>query len=1295
MTLGGNVLTINTIATTNAAFGGVISGTGSVVKTGAGLETFSGVNTYRGGTTLAGGTLAVGADANLGATAGGLTFTGGTLEATTGFTSARAVTLDTGGTVQVDGGTLTLSGVVANVGGAGSLTKTGAGTLTLTGAETYTGGTTITAGTLALSGAGSIASSSGVTDNGIFDISAANSPGASIKTLAGTGTVALGGDILTVTAGSTTFSGSIGGTGGFTLAGGTQTLAGANTYSGATTVNAGTLNLTGSLAGTATNVASGATLAGTGTSAGSVTIANGGTLAPGMPGAGNVGTLTVAGLTLNAGATLALDLGTSNAVGGANNDRVQDNGQLTLGGTAAINAGPTFGSGAYRLIDYTGSLTNNGFAVTGLPGGDTAQVQTAIAGQINLVVVGPGGLAQYWDGAGPANDGKIQGGNGTWSATNGNWTSPDGTFNTQWGSSIGIFAGAAGTVTLADNEAFQTLQFSSNGYLVTPAAGAVLTPTGAATLRADAGVTATIAAPMTGSGSITASGSGTIVLTGANTYTGGTAITAGTLQIGNGGTAGSIVGNVIDNATLAFDRADAVAFSGTIAGTGTLAQIGSGTLALSGANTFTGGTTLSAGTITIGANSALGTGALAMAAGTTLGFAPGTNYTIASAITVSGDPFFMTPAGQIDTIGGAISNGTMPGIVEKTGAGTLVLTGANTYSGGTTIQAGTLQIGNGGTTGSIVGNVTNNGTLAFDRSDATTFGGVISGMGAVSQIGTGSTTLTAINTYTGATNVAAGTLLVDGSIASSSGVTVAPGATLGGSGTLPALSVGAGTLAPGATPGAVGTLTVAGNLSFTNASTYAVAVSPAGASLTTATGGATLAGTVAATFQPGGYLTRRYTILTAAGGVTGTFGALAGTNVPAGFDATLEYDAHDAILDLTSAMGTTGLSPNQTHVANALNSYFNRGGALPPGFVTVFGQTGPALASSLSQLSGEGITAAQNVAHRSSDLFVSTITDQTTFYGGVGAPANSIILGEPVSGIRELADAPATSSVAPAQRTRTWRVWATGFGGTETIHGDAASGSNRQASDIYGGSLGVDYQLTPNNLIGVAIGGSDGEFRVPTLATSGSTTGGHVALYDLATFGSFYGQSSASFSYYTNKTYRTALADTEHGTFDSHEFRTRVEVGRHFALGGASITPFAALEIAEFRSNGFTEGTVSGPGTFALNVNGQSAPSVPSFVGARLQQTMLLGNGMILSPTLQVAYVHEFAPQRTQLASFAALPGTTFLVDGARPSANSAQVKVGGELGLRANAALFANFDSEFSGRSQFYAGKAGLKLDW
>ncbi|OUJ14255.1 hypothetical protein HK27_14310, partial [Acetobacter orientalis] len=137
--------------------------------------------------------------------------------------------------------------------GTGSLTQQGQGTTTLSAANSYTGATTITAGTLALSGDGSIATSSGVHDNGVFDVSGSSSTTPSIAALEGAGSVVLGAHTLTLTNANSSFgnvfSGVASGTGGLTVAGGTETLSGANTYTGVTTVAQGAgLNLPGSIA---------------------------------------------------------------------------------------------------------------------------------------------------------------------------------------------------------------------------------------------------------------------------------------------------------------------------------------------------------------------------------------------------------------------------------------------------------------------------------------------------------------------------------------------------------------------------------------------------------------------------------------------------------------------------------------------------------------------------------------------------------------------------------------------------------------------------------------------------------------------------------------------------------------------------------------------------------------------------------------------------------------------------------------------------------------------------------------
>jgi len=243
----------------------------------------------------------------------------------------------------------------------------------------------------------------------------------------------------------------------------------------------------------------------------------------------------------------------------------------------------------------------------------------------------------------------------------------------------------------------------------------------------------TISQGIAGAGALTKTGSGTLAMTGTNTYAGGTNISAGTLQIGNGGTSGSIVGDVANNGALVFDRSDAVTFPGTISGNGSVTQAGNGTTILTANNTYTGGTTISAGTLQLGNG--------------------GTSGSIVGDVANNGALVF--DRSDAATFPGTISGS---GSVTQAGNGTTTLTANNTYTGGTTISAGTLQLGNGGTSGSIVGDVANNGALVFDRSDAVTFPGTISGSGSVTQAGSGTTTLTADNTYTGGTTISAGTL---------------------------------------------------------------------------------------------------------------------------------------------------------------------------------------------------------------------------------------------------------------------------------------------------------------------------------------------------------------------------------------------------------------------------------------------------------------------------------------------------------------------------------------------------------
>ncbi len=234
--------------------------------------------------------------------------------------------------------------------------------------------------------------------------------------------------------------------------------------------------------------------------------------------------------------------------------------------------------------------------------------------------------------------------------------------------------------------------------------------------------------------------------------------------------------------------------TGAITGPGSLTIRGAGEVLFNNLNSYTGGTIIDGGRLSIGDGWDWGE------------LTPGT---VVNNGTLRFNRRNNVSADQ------AIS-GT--GALEKLGAGRLTLTGNSSYSGTTTIQEGTLQIGAGGTTGSIGGgpiSINAAASLVLNRSDAMTMPNVITGAGTLNQIGSGATTLSGnSSTFNGTTNVNAGSLLVTGSLGGT--VNVNSGALLGGTGTVGTAGLttsiaSGGQLSPGLSPG---TLTIAGNLSL-------------------------------------------------------------------------------------------------------------------------------------------------------------------------------------------------------------------------------------------------------------------------------------------------------------------------------------------------------------------------------------------------------------------------------------------------------------------------------------------------
>ena len=628
---------------------------------------------------------------------------------------------------------------------------------------------------------------------------------------------------------------------------------------------------------------------------------------------------------------------------------------------------------------------------------------------------------------------------------------------------------------------------------------------------------------------------------------------------------GSIVGDVVDNGALAFDRSDAVTFGGLISGTGSLTQLGGGTLTLTGANTYTGGTTISAGTLQLGNG--------------------GTSGSIVGNVADNGVLAF--DRSDSVTFGGVIS-GT--GSVLQEGAGATILTSANSYSGGTTVVNGTLGVGANGALGTGPVELFTDATLAFTANglnlanavvlegsldptidtgaNTDTISGVISGPGSLTKTGSGELILTGADTYTGATTVAAGTLIVNGSIAASSSLTLDSGTTLGGSGAVGGFVVPSGaTVAPGALI-PFSTLHVV-DIGFLAGSTYVVNVNAAGRTdAIAATGKATLSGgTVDVLAAAGVYSpSTRYTVLTAQGGVSGTFASLTTTSNLAFLTPALSYDADDVYLGFSvkTAPSSTPLfasiaqTPNQSAIALALQ-------AQPPGsplYDAIIGQTVAGAVAAFDALSGEIHASAVSAAFDDQRLPREAVFDRlATPYGGALAGG-----------------AQSVQTLATPNPAQVFAAWGQAFDSWGHIGGDgnAATLSNNLGGLIFG----ADATLQGRYRLGIAGGYDYSTLGLGARSSSGNVSTTYAGLYGGLSGGALQLRGGGFYGYNHYGTSRTAVfpgfADALGSGYGGDTWQAFAEAGWRMPVGGlaaysAWAEPFVGLTGLDIATRSFGE----------------------------------------------------------------------------------------------------------------------------
>jgi outer membrane autotransporter barrel domain/autotransporter-associated beta strand repeat len=925
-----------------------------------------------------------------------------------------------------------------------------------------------------------------------------------------------------------------------------------------------------------------------------------------------------------------------------------------------------------------------------------------------------------------------------------------------------------------------------------------------------AGNALTISAPVvdngTTNGALIKSGTGILVLSGTNTYNGTTTISDGELQVSGG--------NAIDNdsavtvasgATLTVSAAEAVGslagagnvtlttgltagadntttiYSGVASGASGLTKQGTGTMTLSGANTYTGTTAVSAGTLEL-------TGGSAVADASAVTVATGATLTVTNAETVGS----LAGSGNVTlttglTAGGDNTTTAFSGVASgadgltKQGTGTLTLSGANTYSGATTVSAGTLTLSGGSaladtnavsvatgatltvtnaeTIGSLAGagNVTLTDTLSAGANNtSTTYSGVASGAGGLTKQGTGTLTLSGNETYTGATTVDAGSLVVDGSLGSSGaavtvnsgGELVANGAVTGtvqvntggnmhGSGTItgPVSIMSGGTFSPGNSPGI---LNVSGSVTAASGSTFSVDVDGTGIGngagnydrivVSGTPGTFTAGGTIAPTLRGiTGAATNTYTpplgqqfeIISTTGGVDGSFSGL--TQPSAGLAAGTRFDALYAPTTVNLivtpaqygnlAAAGIGQTHNQREVGSALDQIRPTAGVRMSGdtgalFTALYLQSGDsgAINDALDSLGGVIYGNTTTAVLGTQRAFGTALEDRfRALRRGDGATDPTAEMAKvalafggdaPQVGISSTAGGRVMAQNAPgaAEPFGKIRAWAKPFGTFGAVSSDGnAAGFDQTVGGVVAGG---DVEVLP----GLDVGG---QFAYGHTWVDGDHNSGDsdvdsylIGAYVNYVLGSLFASGGVSYTFDDYETSRTinvgGLSRSAASNYNGGDTAVLAKVGYRFDVEEYGVAPSFGVRYDHLTHDGTGE---RGAGEIGLDVNSETLNAVQTRLGVEADRSFQADDSLRITPSVRIGWAYDAGDYIGK--TDASILGAGFDVDGSKPGRNAATFGTGVTVASGDNLAVFADYDGEARADANTHTIKAGLRLSW
>jgi uncharacterized protein with beta-barrel porin domain len=604
------------------------------------------------------------------------------------------------------------------------------------------------------------------------------------------------------------------------------------------------------------------------------------------------------------------------------------------------------------------------------------------------------------------------------------------------------------------------------------------------------------------------------------------------------------------------------------------------------------------------------------------------------------------------------------------------------------------------------------------------------GPGTLTKVGSGTLTFASgidLSQFFGSLVVNGGTVVMDGDMSGATLATANVGGTLAGAGILPPTFIDGGTLSPGnGTTGNVAQLGVSGDLQFAPGSTYAVDVAPTGApgipfttsaDFTLAFGPVALGGTLRAVGVGGAGYT-----LGAIYPVLGTYTGLNGTRfdklfIAGSFGSTkpiITYDPLDQTVYLQLIQGevssqlTRGATQNQIALAAGLDNAL-KDGADFGAFTPLYNLSGDAFLKALDQVSGEPNTGVFQSVYQSVGNFINSMLNP--FNGGRGAfgPATPYMAesDEPdvdayapkrrVSRQAQQAMAAAMPVKAAPARDNRYAVWANGHGGQTSIDGNGVVGSHQTNVRGYGFAAGLDYRVSPEALVGFAMAGGNSSWGLAEGLGGGNTDNFHAGAYGSLRYGPAYLSAAMAYGHHWVYTKRNVVVPgfaTLEGDYDANSFGGRIEAGYRYGQGSFGITPYAALQASVVRLPAYAEHATGGSNAFALQYERQSDNLFRTELGSWFDHSRVIPGG-VMTLRGRAAWAHDEGADRALTGAFPALPGSTFLVQGASPGSNFALLSAGAEWKYWNGMSLSARFDSELSDRSRGYGGTGTFRYIW